>query len=93
MLQPAFVNAHISPKSGEIWGTSVRAEKTSPKLFRLRRTASRQLQKQDGRLAPMSWRWLLPLLLSLPRARALGVPFDGTPGSLDAITDGNVLLK
>jgi hypothetical protein len=41
----------------------------------------------------MSWRWLLPLLLSSPRARALGVPFDGTPGSLDAITDGNVLLK
>jgi D-aminopeptidase len=39
---------------------------------------------------------LLPLLLmvcvtgfaqSAPRARALGVPFDGTPGTLDAITD------
>ena len=24
---------------------------------------------------------------SMPRARALGVPFDGTPGALDAITD------
>jgi D-aminopeptidase len=39
--------------------------------------------------------YLLPALLicatvsaqSNPRARALGVPFDGTPGPLDAITD------
>jgi D-aminopeptidase len=43
----------------------------------------------------MRWRPLLPLLMmstvafaqSAPRARALGVPFDGTPGPLDAITD------
>src|SRR6266536_4698594 len=40
-------------------------------------------------------RWLLALLLlpsflpaqGRPRARDLGVPFDGTPGSLNAITD------
>src|SRR5205809_8024393 len=40
-------------------------------------------------------RWLLALLLGpsslpaqgRPRARDLGVPFDGTPGPLDAITD------
>jgi D-aminopeptidase len=43
----------------------------------------------------MKVRHLLPALLicatvsaqSNPRARALGVPFDGTPGPLDAITD------
>ena len=43
----------------------------------------------------MNLRLLVPLLLvcasgfaqSAPRARALGVPFDGTPGPLDAITD------
>jgi D-aminopeptidase len=43
----------------------------------------------------MNFRLLLPLLMvcvtgfaqMAPRARALGVPFDGTPGPLDAITD------
>ena len=43
----------------------------------------------------MNLRLLPPLLMvcvtafaqSAPRARALGVPFDGTPGPLDAITD------
>jgi D-aminopeptidase len=43
----------------------------------------------------MNFRLLLPLFMicvtgfaqSAPRARALGVPFDGTPGPLDAITD------
>jgi D-aminopeptidase len=43
----------------------------------------------------MNFRHLLPLCLvcmtgvaqSSPRARALGVPFDGDPGPLDAITD------
>jgi D-aminopeptidase len=43
----------------------------------------------------MNFRHLLPLCLvcmtgfaqSSPRARALGVPFDGNPGPLDAITD------
>src|ERR1700689_1798319 len=43
----------------------------------------------------MNLRLLLPLLMvcmtgfaqSAPRARALGVPFDGNPGPLDAITD------
>jgi D-aminopeptidase len=43
----------------------------------------------------MKFRLLAPLLLvsatalaqAGPRARALGVPFDGTPGPLDAITD------
>src|SRR5271166_2081798 len=43
----------------------------------------------------MNFRLLLPLVMvsvtglaqSAPRARALGVPFDGTPGPLDAITD------
>src|ERR1700752_2055605 len=43
----------------------------------------------------MNFSLLLPLLMvcvtglaqSVPRARALGVPFDGTPGPLDAITD------
>jgi D-aminopeptidase len=43
----------------------------------------------------MNLRLLPPLLMvcvtgfaqSAPRARALGVPFDGTPGTLDAITD------
>jgi D-aminopeptidase len=48
-----------------------------------------------ARLARMKVRHLLPALLicatvsaqSNPRARTLGVPFDGTPGPLDAITD------
>ena len=48
-----------------------------------------------ARLARRKVRHLLPALLicatvsaqSNPRARALGVPFDGTPGPLDAITD------
>jgi D-aminopeptidase len=48
-----------------------------------------------ARLARMKVRYLLPALLicanvfaqSNPRARALGVPFDGTAGPLDAITD------
>ena len=43
----------------------------------------------------MNFRFLLPLFVvcatgfaqTAPRARALGVPFDGTPGPLDAITD------
>src|ERR1700759_3341569 len=43
----------------------------------------------------MNLRLLLPLLAvcatglaeTSPRARDLGVPFDGTPGPLDAITD------
>ncbi len=42
----------------------------------------------------MNFRLLLPLFMVCatgfaqgPRARALGVPFDGTPGPLDAITD------
>src|SRR3984957_564182 len=43
----------------------------------------------------MNLRLLLPLFAvcvtgfaqTAPRARALGVPFDGTPGPLDAITD------
>src|SRR5580704_6681189 len=43
----------------------------------------------------MNFRLLLPLFMactaglaqSAPRARALGVPFDGDPGPLDAITD------
>lgn len=46
----------------------------------------------------MSWKSLLPILLSIvivqsslaqtkPRARDLGIPFDGTPGSKNAITD------
>src|SRR5271154_3685305 len=43
----------------------------------------------------MNLRLLVPLLMvsavalgqSAPRARALGVPFDGTPGPLNAITD------
>jgi hypothetical protein len=43
----------------------------------------------------MNFRHLLPLCLvcmtgfaqSSPRARALGVPLDGNPGPLDAITD------
>jgi D-aminopeptidase len=43
----------------------------------------------------MNLRLLVPLLMvstvalgqSAPRARSLGVPFDGTPGPLDAITD------
>jgi D-aminopeptidase len=43
----------------------------------------------------MNFRLLLPVFLvcttglaqSAPRARALRVPFDGTPGPLDAITD------
>ena len=43
----------------------------------------------------MKFRLLLPFLMvcatglaqSAPRARALGVPFDGAPGPLDAITD------
>ncbi|MDZ7644993.1 MAG: P1 family peptidase [Woeseiaceae bacterium] len=49
---------------------------------------------------PRAWRWqhaALPLLLAAialpataeepPRARDLGIPFDGTPGPLNAITD------
>ena len=43
----------------------------------------------------MNFRLLLPWFMVcatgfaqvVPRARALGVPFDGTPGPLDAITD------
>ena len=43
----------------------------------------------------MNFRLLFPLVMvcatgfaqSGPRARALGVPFDGSPGPLDAITD------
>jgi hypothetical protein len=29
-LAPAFVNSHISPKSGEIWGTLVRGKERRP---------------------------------------------------------------
>jgi hypothetical protein len=74
-LRPTFVNSHISPKEGEIWGTRVRGQWSSrrPQQFASKECASKASKASKAPCA------------------ASGRPFARkTPGGMDAMGSGLV---